>query len=461
MVDLLNFPLSPVLEVYDSSLSKRDLSYMIFIMQRYKAYALVGLVLTLSFLFMPKVRLDQCVTQLHWPMISLHHICDSPSLAEWAADPQHAFEDYTWRARPFYILSTSLMTSIVSPLSAIIDYFLFKHITIIAESSSHANAVRTALQLYAPYYIGMIMLNVIVLLAAWLMMMALLNMRHAGGRWAIVFALVASPISQAWFWIPTQPMMNLLVPIGAVAAFAWAPALLGSRYKRIFGLGFGLGLLVLYYAYTAIWAAALILGWVWSRRRKLGFWLREAMGISVFLIACLLPMVGWFGLFLVQGITELSSAAENYRQFVWILDALAADRFFEQVETKMSVMMINLQIVLWPWGLVALSAISILLFLRAYHPSPIKRDPLFIRHEIFSDNVIMGSLASILLMLVFQALQGLYALRSLYTILIALIIFIARLGHLFRMERVASLAIMSWSALHLVHGFLITTDAFQ
>lgn len=180
----------------------------------------------------------------------------------------------------------------------------------------------------AGYYAGFVLLNGLALLASMLLLRHLFKVLTAGrgAAWqfyALVWVLVANPITKAFFWTAHQQMFAFLVPL-----FCLALALeVGKRHLRsgqLAGLAFALGLLPLVYgSFILAWPAMAYgaLSAAQSAPSAGHRWLRGSARLLLSGLLFGLPTLLWIALLRTQGTTYYNHEAVRFHQLVWLPEA--------------------------------------------------------------------------------------------------------------------------------------------
>ncbi|MET4105488.1 hypothetical protein [Hymenobacter sp. UYP22] len=284
-----------------------------------RATAYTGLIVlaTVSFLFSPAPLTEDeyCGTYLHLTSFAgFTANCDGFVYMEDARYPAHLLEQGEVRqSRPLFIL-----------LGTVVGYPLTWTVQGLQSSGLlPASVVQKLPVKYQPllgFYVGYVLLNYAVLLAALLLFRHLyyrLTGRH-GSRWvlaALLVFLVSNQVTKAFFWTVHQQMFTFLVPL--LLAYTGLQLRESGRWRAwLPGLAVLGGLLALVYGSFVLGLPVLLYG-AWLQQNKnftAGFFLQLA-GLS-FLFA--LPTLGWVGLLKLHGVTYYNHEAQSYGQLVWL-----------------------------------------------------------------------------------------------------------------------------------------------
>lgn len=281
------------------------------------ACTLLLLAATLSFWFSPAPLTDDeyCGTYLHLgPHAGFTANCDGFVYMEDARHPAHLLEPREVRqSRPLFIL-----------LGTLVGYPTTWAVQGLQSSGLlPAQVVQKLPAKYQPllgFYIGYVLLNYAVLLAALLLFRHLYYRLTAGQGshlvlTALLVFLVSNQITKAFFWTVHQQMFTFLVPLLLLYVLlqlrespqrqAWLPGL------AVLG-----GLLALVYGSFVLALPVLLYGACLQREKQItvGFLLRLVLLISLFL----LPTLSWIALLKLRGVTYYNHEAEAYGQLVWL-----------------------------------------------------------------------------------------------------------------------------------------------
>ncbi len=280
-------------------------------------YTLLILVATASFWFSPAPRTDDeyCGTYLHLSSVAgFTANCDGFEFMESARYPARLLMPRAVRqSRPLFVL---LGTAVGYPVTGLVRGL---------ETSGllPATVVAKLPAKYRPllgFYIGYVLLNYAVLLAALLLFRHLYYRLTAGRGQPLVLAallvfLVSNQVTKAFFWTVHQQMFTFLVPLLLLGLGLqlqnyprWRAALPGLAL-----LGGGLALV---YGSFVLVLPVLLYG-LWLQRRTVAVpkLLARALGL---LALFALPTLLWIGLLKLRGVAYYNHEAEAYGQLVWL-----------------------------------------------------------------------------------------------------------------------------------------------
>ncbi|RSK46148.1 hypothetical protein [Hymenobacter perfusus] len=286
-------------------------------LRRIAAYTLLILVATGSFWFSPAPLTEDeyCGTYLHLgPHAGFTANCDGFVYMDNARQPARLLEPRAVRqSRPLFIL---LGTAVGYPVTWAVQGL---------QSSGllPAQVVQKLPAKYQPllgFYIGYVLLNYAVLLAALLLFRHLYYRLTAGQGSRLVLAvllifLVSNQITKAFFWTVHQQMFTFLVPL--LLLYVALQLRESGRWRaQLPGLAALGGLLALVYGSFVLGLPVLLYG-AWLQREKqttVGLLLRLMLLVGLFL----LPTLGWIALLKLRGVTYYNHEAEAYGQLVWL-----------------------------------------------------------------------------------------------------------------------------------------------
>ncbi|WP_426493269.1 hypothetical protein [Hymenobacter sp. 102] len=281
------------------------------------AYTALVLGLTLTFWLSagPRTETEYCGTYLQltrWAGFTAN--CDGFVYMEGARHPARLLEPREVRqSRPLFIL---LGTAVGYPITWAVQGLQTSGLL-------SARAVQKLPAKYRPllgFYIGYVLLNYAVLLAA-LLLFRHLYYRLTAGRgspWvltALQVFLISNQITKAFFWTVHQQMFTFLVPLVLLHV---ALQLHESDQWRgwLPGLAMLGGLLTLAYGSFVLLLPVLLYG-LWLRRQQLTVE-RTLLGATLLILLFTGPTLLWIGLLKLRGVTYYNHEAEAYGQLVWL-----------------------------------------------------------------------------------------------------------------------------------------------
>jgi len=371
--------------------------------------AIMAVVLAVT-LFTPRIHPGDCldVVDLEAGMtVPLN--CDSRVVAKQARFlVEYLTQENAWRTRPVHMFATAAITEVAAPGILPLAAAIAKRLP------PRQKGIRGLL----PFYLGAIVINVLILVATFVLFVLLLDARSPMVIYGLAAIVASFDITVGWFWVPHTIFFNLIVPPSVVMAF-----LLGMLIRRYQTVEIALlGLLVaaacLSYGFFLIWPVAFVLG-------ALGGWLRWPEGLSpgrllarlaVFSLAVIAPLVIWFGLYYLADLEIAYEAQRAGGQFLWIAEAIRDGRFGEAFSAKYTLFILALTRHLGIYGLGLFALAAGLAGWRVW---------LVGWRAVFGDPFLIASLVATGLMLGFNLLQGYYPPRlHVPLILIAILIFL-------------------------------------
>jgi hypothetical protein len=180
------------------------------------------------------------------------------------------------------------------------------------------------------FYLSFIAINALILwLCLWLLEKILrlngLASESAALGYGLMLFILSNPVTKVFFWTVHEQMLNFFTPLLAVyMAMRLARARDQPPYRIFFFLTLGAGSLLLLYGNFLLLLPVLLIGFLYQRRplrgwSRVGMRLVEAAGL---LITFLLPTFIWMAILRWNGTHYYSLEFAQYREFIWILDAL-------------------------------------------------------------------------------------------------------------------------------------------
>ncbi|RSK37134.1 hypothetical protein [Hymenobacter metallilatus] len=285
--------------------------------RRIAAYTLLILGLTLSFWFSPAPRTEAeyCGTYLHLtPWAGFTANCDGFVYMEDARHPARLLESGEVRqSRPLFIL-----------LGSVVGYPCTWAVQVAQASGLlPARVVQKLPVKYQPllgFYVGYVLLNYTVLLAALLLFRYLYYrftaQQGSSGILAGLFVfLVSNQVTKAFFWTVHQQMFTFLVPLVLVyvAAQLHTSAQWRQQLPLLAVVG---GLLSLVYGSFVLVLPVLLYG-LWLQRAE-GSRLTMLGWAPLLMLLFAVPTLAWIGILRLQGVAYYNHEAAAYGQVVWL-----------------------------------------------------------------------------------------------------------------------------------------------
>jgi hypothetical protein len=397
----------------------------------------VAIILGLSF-FVPKRDLPHCVHIV--PLGStatIQHNCDSLLIAQTADDPDaYLTEVSMWRTRPAHILFVAAAGRILKPFtSGLTD-------GIEARVPDLERYIPNARGLLHYYYAG-ILFNALVVALAYAAAIWTLPALSPLGRLGIAGAIASFDITLAWFWVPHQIILNILMPMGGVIAF-----LVGVQVRRLTRQQIGVvgaitALFTLAYPNALIWPVTFCLGSVygWLNWAVLGA--RETIiRLALYAAALCFVMLVWYLPYLLM-FDETISHEANLGQFGWLPEAVRDGEVLSAIALQMEIFAGSVAIYAGPYGLALLLVLFAALFaLARVHSSSALRDP-----------VLLASGATMIAMMLFNFFHGYHPGRLLLFPLLLLVIATSRALLLIGFDRTAAVYLLAVTATQIALAF--------
>lgn len=379
-------------------------------------FLLLFVTLSCTLLLTPKKEIGDCVRTISpfLDNVQLSLNCDSPGIIEQSSRPFSELfdEPNIGGSRPSYIVSIHFL----SKLSKVaVDIFWIPFGDLILEglgnsfsiSEDEVERVKTLISAG----VAALALNLLIVILSIKLLVKLFQFDRwqAFGTVAIVLTF---DLVNGWFWVPHSIMANLLVPIGGVYFFAAGEKIGQFSIRELFALGFFGAFMTLYYQYAIIWLPLFWIGFFrslfWSASRTvLGLDLSKFTGGIFFSGSFFLPVATWWIVNLLISDT-FSVEVQDYRQFVWLIDAYNSDRLGTSfVENSIDFG----NEVLVTFGIFGGIVVATALGIRIYYSHPVKS--LRVNVQVF---------ATISMMFIFNLLQGYYQPRLLISALLIIII---------------------------------------
>jgi hypothetical protein len=276
---------------------------------------LLGLTLTFWLSPGPRTEAEYCGTYLHLtPWAGFTANCDGFVYMEDARHPARLLKPRAVRqSRPLFIL---LGTAVGYPCTWAVNGLQRMGLL-------PAQLVRKLPAKYQPllgFYIGYVLLNYVVLLAALLLFRHLYHHLTAGrgSRWilaAMFVFLVSNQITKAFFWTVHQQMFTFLVPL--VLVYLALRLRSSDRWRKwLPGLAILGGFLALVYGSCVLLLPVLLYG-AWLQRQQLAT-RRMLLLATLLLLLFTAPTLLWIGLLKLRGVMYYNHEAEAYGQLVWL-----------------------------------------------------------------------------------------------------------------------------------------------
>lgn len=326
-------------------------------------YSFVILLCVISFLFSPKPEkffgpTSQCPVKY----ISINrHIgfpmnCDAIEFTGASVNPSCLFQKgYYRQSRPLYILTGyivgSLIYLITIPIHPYIEKFSQKRITEIKYQSNKKN-----IPLYSSHYLGLIIINFIILLTSCILLFKITS--FFSGPWKnsrllqllTVLLLISNFVTKTYFWTPHQQMFNIFTPLFCInlAIHIYSKP---TTFRKIFYTSLFSGLLPLYYGSFFLVLPTIIFTIIYKLRYEKKYRLSIVLkNIATSIIGFIIPLFFWVLLLKINGVEFSNAEIKEYRQFVWVYDALYRNEngLLNQLVSNFLAMLKTLAVVIFP-----------------------------------------------------------------------------------------------------------------
>lgn len=304
-------------------------------MRKLCTYLVIILLANISFLFTPREFPAEAVHKWGNFYIPLNSVMgvrvngDAFAFVSLAINPARLLEKKQVRqSRPGYIMSASLVGSVIYagtyPFRDQLEHFFQSRI-----SNNYPQKEKEKIARWFSYYSAFVFLNLLLLLACLYIFDKLVL--HYTGPWKnkglhflFLFLLVANPVTKLFFWSPHVQMFNILLPLLMVWTCIKLFGFSGNN-QRFYAVSAIAGILLLFYGSFLLLLPILLYGY-WKHLRltnRLIEW-KNILTITLVLLIYALPLLLWIGYIQLQGTPFYSAEIAEYRQFIWIADALRA-----------------------------------------------------------------------------------------------------------------------------------------
>lgn len=279
----------------------------------------------------PRVPYDQqakyCIVNVYLPgPFGIGLNCDSHEFMRLAREPSALLEPLNTRqSRPGQIFAASVLTWVLSPLRSVADRLVQKA----SRPDIDPQRVANALAKDFPGYVAYILLNIVILLAAFYFFRTLCLPWQDNGASALValaaigLLLVTNDVVKAFVWSPHNQMFNIFVPVFTLYAAMRvnAGALLQRRFAIVLGIGTGLGALAYPFfviVLPCVFGCAIVYLLHHNFRE---IWPRLAVNFILLTVLTGAPEALWAAFVILKTGGFYQHEVIKYHQVVWILDA--------------------------------------------------------------------------------------------------------------------------------------------
>lgn len=300
-------------------------------------YLVIILLANISFLFSPREFPAEAIHKwgdFYIPLnsgIGVRVNGDAFAFVALATNPGRLLEKNQVRqSRPGYIIAANLVGSVIYavtyPFRDQLEHFFQSRI-----SDNYPQKEKEKIARWFSYYSAFVFLNLLVLLACLYIFDKLVL--HYTGPWKnkglhflFLFLLVANPVTKLFFWSPHVQMFNILLPLLMVWTCIKLYGFSGNN-QRFYIVSAFAGILLLFYGSFLLLLPILLFSyWKNLQLTNRSMEWENLLTITLILLFYALPVLLWMGYIQLQGIPFYSAEIAEYRQFIWIADALRASR---------------------------------------------------------------------------------------------------------------------------------------
>lgn len=347
---------------------------------------LFGLLIASVGLFSPKHPIADCVRIRPLAFgATLAENCDTKNIArEIAALDDYLTADRTAsRTRPTSIVADAIAEHVFAP--------------VIGPAARQLGKTLDGSTAQLAYLVVGVLTNLAILALAHQWYIRLIGTKRFADQLALMGVIASSDIVVAWFWVPHQSFMNLLVPIGGVFAFCEGMKSSFMPNRRLLLYGLATAAFCLWYGYCLIWPVAFVLGMALALAYPpYPGRVPQLRRVVVYSSGVVLPLVLWFGAYALAG-KEIAYEAQSVGQFQWLPDAWRAHRIGAALLTQAATTAEALRRDLSWGGLVAMLAVMAAAATALAQAGG---------RRTFRDGVILGVVVTFWLMLLFNYFQG-------------------------------------------------------
>lgn len=304
-------------------------------MKKCLVYLLIIFITNLCFLFSPEpqnkempaghckhsyVRLNK---YMGFPMS-----CDAVTFMRSAVDPSYLLQPgFIRQSRPLYVIMGTVVSYFVYYITYPFHNWAEKHLRQILSQDFSDNELKKS-TLYLSSYIGFILINATILLISFFLFEKIV--KQLSGPWKngrvlfILFLLMlaSNQLTKSFFWTAHQQIFNILTPLLCVyTGIKIVKA--GMSPGKILLLSFTGGLLLLVYGNSLLLLTTILFCFVFTAKKN---WTSNKIRIVIMsllmIILFFLPAACWILLLKSRGVDFFSSEITEFRQFVWITDAI-------------------------------------------------------------------------------------------------------------------------------------------
>ncbi|PLX12624.1 MAG: hypothetical protein C0594_02200 [Marinilabiliales bacterium] len=369
---------------------------------------LVVLIIAIAFLFSPQPDERGGLCGYYYELndyMGFPVNCDAVGFTNLAQEPQALLNKGEARqGRPVYIW---LGIALGYPVCVFQELFAGEELILLTEQWN-------TLKPSNPYYIAFVLINLLVLIVALHFVWRIAGKLGANSylTLGIIVLLLSNGLMKAFFWTAHQQLFAILVPVLAVYILTDNRIVHSWKNNLVIGLVGGVGML-LYGNFILLLPCLFIVLFreVLGNKKWLKFLVKTVMGVFIFSA----PMLIWIAFVKSRTGSYYSHEVEQYRQFVWILDAFAEGAFFKALGSNLGAYVALFVKTILPW-------LVVFIILRVVNYILEKKKEKDVQTNLMRWNLLF----LFVLFFVFYALMGFYNERltmALYPVTIIMIFF--------------------------------------
>lgn len=239
--------------------------------------------------------------------------CDADLYINLSQSPQLLLKDKEPRqSRPLFVLAGWLVGT---PL----QFFLEK-------SGLSGNFQRNL----RGYYLGYVLLNFIILFISFVLFKKICDHYACCNAnnlvlYALMIFLASNSVTKSYFWTAHQQMFVFLTPLLCLFLIIKLPQK-NHSLLRLSGISFLLGTLTLAYGSFLLCLPCLLYAAFMVNKKYRG--INNLLKIALISVIFVIPTLLWMLILKLNGVNYYNHEADQYRQFVWIIDSLKVSPLF-------------------------------------------------------------------------------------------------------------------------------------
>lgn len=304
-------------------------------MKKILKYLAIILIANLSFLFSPPPD-EEALNEGYHNYIPLNSYMgvtingDSYIFIDGAIHPSDLMKQNSFRqARAFYVMAGAALGNTIyyltTPLHPSMDRYLKeKNIFQTQYTLSHTSESTK----YFFFYVGYVFLNIIILLFAFLLFEKIIialsgNWKNGDLLFAMfLFMLASNQETKFFFWTPHQQLLNILTPLLCIHTGILI-LIRRINFRKILLMSLAMGLLLLAYGNMLLLLPVFLCSYLYIEKKQQNrLTIASLLRTTIITIVFFLPMILWIAWLKSAGVTFYNPELEEYREFVWITDAL-------------------------------------------------------------------------------------------------------------------------------------------